>query len=117
MFRLDRSIVSMLLNIGMTDEPSLAVDWLAAHLQDRSQRGIAIETSALIRSGAIPVGAQLPPVRELARALGVSPATVSAAWSELRRFNVIAGRGRTGIRVSGNKVAPHPTRFEAIGQF
>jgi DNA-binding transcriptional MocR family regulator len=101
----------------MTDASSLAADWLAANLRDRSQRGIAIETSALIRSGAIPVGTQLPPVRELARALGVSPATVSAAWSELRRFNVIAGRGRTGIRVSDNKVAPHPTRFEAIGQF
>src|SRR5262245_1795170 len=100
----------------MTDQPSLAVDWLAAHLQDRSQRGIAIESSALIRSGAIPVGAQLPPVRVLARALGVSPATVSAAWSELRRFNVIAGRGRTGMRVSGTRAAPHPARFEQIGR-
>jgi DNA-binding transcriptional MocR family regulator len=97
--------------------PSVTIDWLTANLQDRSQRGIAIETSALIRSGAIPVGAQLPPVRELAQALGVSPGTISAAWSELRRFDVISGRGRTGIRVSGNKVAPHPTRFEQIGQF
>ncbi len=73
--------------------------------------------AALIRSGAIPMGAQLPPVRELAQVLGVSPATVSAAWSELKRNNVIAGRGRNGIWVCGNKPSPRPVRFESVGNF
>jgi DNA-binding transcriptional MocR family regulator len=91
--------------------------WLAARLADRSTRGIATETGALIRSGAIAVGMKLPPVRDLALALGVSPATVSAAWSELRRFKVISGRGRTGIWVCGDKVTPRPLRFEEIGNF
>lgn len=91
--------------------------WLKDRLTERTMRGIAVETSALIRSGAIPVGTQLPPVREIARALGVSPATISSAWSELRRHNVISGRGRNGVWVCGDKTAPRPSRFENIGNF
>jgi DNA-binding transcriptional MocR family regulator len=101
----------------MTETRAIAAEWLAARLNDCSSRGIAVETSALIRSGVIPIGARMPTVRDLAFALGVSPATVSAAWSELRRFNVIAGRGRTGIQVSGNKAALPPSRFDLNGHF
>ncbi|MBF9231933.1 aminotransferase-like domain-containing protein [Microvirga alba] len=96
---------------------TLAIGWLTARLHDRTMRGIALETGALIRSGAIPVGVQLPPVRELAQALGVSPATISSAWSELRRHKVISGRGRNGVWVSGDKITPRPQRFENIGNF
>jgi DNA-binding transcriptional MocR family regulator len=96
---------------------TLSSEWLAAHLNDRTRRGIATEAGALIRSGAIPVGVKLPPVRELAVALGVSPATVSAAWSELRRFKVISGQGRTGMWVCGDKLTPRPQRFEEVGNF
>jgi DNA-binding transcriptional MocR family regulator len=95
----------------------LSADWLETHLADRTMRGIAIAMSALIRSGAIPVGTQLPPVRDVARALGVSPATISTAWGELRRFKVVAGRGRNGIWVCGNQATPRPMRFERIGNF
>jgi DNA-binding transcriptional MocR family regulator len=91
--------------------------WLAAHLRARSTRGIAQEMGALIRAGAIPAGAHLPPVRGLAEQLGVSPATISAAWSELRRFNAIIGRGRTGMRVSGDPIAPRPARYGRGGYF
>ena len=56
-------------------------EWFAERLGDRTMRGIARETSALIRSGVLPVGSKLPPVRDLAYVLGVSPATVSQAWS------------------------------------
>jgi len=93
----------------MTDP--ISAEWLAARLKDRSMRGIAIETGALIRSGAIAVGAKLPSVRDLAFALGVSPATVSTAWSDLRKFKVISGRGRTGIHVCGDKLSPRPLRY------
>ncbi|MGO4573651.1 aminotransferase-like domain-containing protein [Microvirga sp. 2TAF3] len=96
---------------------TLEAEWLAAHLGDRTMRGIALETSALIRSGAIPIGTQLPPVRDLAHALNVSPATISAAWGELRRHKVIGGRGRNGVWVCGDKIAPRPSRFENIGNF
>lgn len=95
----------------------LSIAWLAERLTDRTTRGVALETTALIRSGAIAVGTQLPPVRELAQALGVSPATISGAWGELRRYKVISGRGRNGVWVSGDKVSPRPLRFEAVGNF
>lgn len=90
---------------------------LAESLKGLATREIAVEMAALIRSGAIPMGAQLPAVRDLAQALGVSPATVSAAWSELKRNKVIAGRGRNGVWVCGNKPSPRPVRFESVGNF
>ena len=99
----------------MDEEISIA--WLAEQLVDRSTRGIALGTTALIRAGAIPVGAKLPPVRELADALGVSPATISSAWGELRKQRVIIGRGRNGAWVNTNDVTPRPIRFETPGNF
>src|SRR5919112_5336125 len=93
------------------------VDWLAERLKERTARGIAVETSALIRSGALPIGVRLPTVRDLAFKLGVSPATVSDAWSELRRQKMIGGRGRTGTYVFGNTVAPRPARLGSVGHF
>jgi DNA-binding transcriptional MocR family regulator len=92
-------------------------DWLAQRLKERTARGIAVETSALIRSGALPIGARLPTVRDLAYKLGVSPATVSEAWSELRRQKMITGRGRTGTYVFGNTVSPRPARMGSVGHF
>lgn len=47
----------------------------------------------------------LPTVRELATKLGVSPATVAAAYKLLRTRGFIAGQGRRGTRV----VLPPPT--------
>jgi len=109
----------MLLNIKKTDDMDRTpdIEWLAERLKERSARGIAVETSALIRSGALPIGARLPTVRELAYKLGVSPATVSEAWSELRRQKMISGRGRTGTFVYGNTVAPRPARMGSVGHF
>ncbi|NDL62686.1 aminotransferase class I/II-fold pyridoxal phosphate-dependent enzyme [Acerihabitans arboris] len=96
---------------------ALDAGWLAERIPDRTIKGIALETAALIGSGAIPVGARLPAVRDLARLLDVSPATVSAAWGQLRRQKVITGTGRNGVWVCGNIVTPRPVRFEAIGNF
>jgi DNA-binding transcriptional MocR family regulator len=91
--------------------------WFAEKLTDRSIRGIALETSALIRGGALPVGAKLPPIRELAFSLGVSPATISEAWSELRRQKIITGRGRNGTWVSGDRFVAKPERLASAGHY
>jgi DNA-binding transcriptional MocR family regulator len=91
--------------------------WFAEKLSDRSIRGIALETSALIRAGALPVGAKLPPIRDLAFSLGVSPATISAAWSELRRQKIITGRGRNGTCVSGDRFVAKPERLASVGHY
>jgi DNA-binding transcriptional MocR family regulator len=68
---------------------------------DRGAQGIAAAVSRLVHSGELPAGARLPTVREIARELGVSPTTVSEAWSSLTRAGLIATRGRSGTVVLG----------------
>lgn len=81
-------------------------------------RGIAIGVAALIRSGALPVGTQLPAVRDLAVALEVSPATVSGAWKQLRSYRMVTGGSRrTGLWVQGDQTALRPVRYEGRGNF
>ncbi|PKA44546.1 PLP-dependent aminotransferase family protein (plasmid) [Rhizobium sullae] len=92
-------------------------DWFAEKLSDKTIRGIALETSALIRAGALPVGTKLPAIRDLAFALGVSPATISEAWSELRRQKIISGRGRNGTWVSGDRFVAKPERLASSGNY
>ncbi|WP_067969305.1 aminotransferase class I/II-fold pyridoxal phosphate-dependent enzyme [Aminobacter aminovorans] len=91
--------------------------WFADRLGDRTSRGIALETGAMIRSGLLPVGTKLPSVRDLAFRLGISPATVSIAWADLRRHKVIGGRGRNGAWVMGDRFAPRPTRLVSSGNY
>jgi DNA-binding transcriptional MocR family regulator len=67
----------------------------------RTAREISASVEAGIRTGALTPGDQLPPVRELAGQLRVSPATVAAAYSDLRRRGLTTGAGRAGTRVRG----------------
>lgn len=91
--------------------------WLAEKLTNRTQRGIALETSALVRAGILPVGTRLPAIRDLAYELGVSPATISEAWSDLRRQKIISGRGRNGTWVSGERFVAKPERLASSGNY
>lgn len=54
-----------------------------------------------LRDHALRPGESLPTVRGLADALGLSPATVAAAYRELRARGVVVGDGRRGTRVRG----------------
>ena len=93
------------------------VEWLSQQIEDASVKGIAHTASNLIHDGHIAVGMQMPAVRELAERLGVSPATVSAAWAQLKKQKVLAGKGRSGVWVCGNSVLPRQIRFEKIGNY
>ncbi|WP_019925857.1 PLP-dependent aminotransferase family protein [Nocardia sp. BMG111209] len=79
-----------------------------AGLTDRTAAGIAAAVRHEIRSGALPPGARLPTVREVARELRVSPATVTQAWRALAATGAIVARGRAGTFVGGPSPDPPP---------
>jgi DNA-binding transcriptional MocR family regulator len=68
-------------------------------LDDRTAAGIAAAVSRGIRSGELPPGTRLPTVREMAKKLKVSPATVNQAWRALAAAGAIVARGRAGTFV------------------
>ncbi|MGO7382857.1 PLP-dependent aminotransferase family protein [Rhizobium ruizarguesonis] len=96
---------------------AVEASWFAEKIADRSIRGIALETSALIRAGVLPIGTRLPAIRDIAYELHVSPATISEAWSELRRQKIISGRGRNGTWVSGDRFVAKPERLASSGNY
>ncbi|MGC5170903.1 aminotransferase class I/II-fold pyridoxal phosphate-dependent enzyme [Microbacterium sp. DT81.1] len=63
---------------------------------DRSPGGIAATIARGVSAGDLAPGDRLPTVRTLAAAIGVSPATISAAWQALGRAGLIESRGRAG---------------------
>jgi DNA-binding transcriptional MocR family regulator len=69
--------------------------------QGRSAKEISASVEAGVRDGQLAPGDHLPPVRELAGQLGVSPTTVAAAYSDLRRRGITTGSGRAGTRIRG----------------
>ncbi|KQR36573.1 MULTISPECIES: aminotransferase-like domain-containing protein [Agrobacterium] len=91
--------------------------WLAERITNKTIRGIALETSALVRAGVLPVGTRLPAMRDLAYELGVSPATISEAWSELRQQKIISGRGRNGTWVCAERFIAKPERLASSGHY
>jgi DNA-binding transcriptional MocR family regulator len=64
-----------------------------------SASSISASVEAGVRAGDLIAGAALPPVRVLAGALHVSPATVAKAYQELRLRGVLETAGRRGTRV------------------
>ncbi|SDT38396.1 aminotransferase-like domain-containing protein [Microlunatus soli] len=96
---------------------AIGTDWLAERLPSPTAKDLAADLGQLIKHGEIPPGARLPPVRDLAAVLGVSPATVSSAWQRLRARDVLVGGGRSGMQVAGAPTTPRPVRYQSEGDF
>lgn len=87
---------------------------VALAIETRTPHGIAAGISRLITTGDLAAGDRLPTVRELAKELGVSPATVSHAWQTLAGAGLITSRGRSGSFV---RTAPRewmPRRYQRL---
>lgn len=91
-----------------------AVAEFLAGVHDRTAAGIAAAVSHRIRSGALAPGTRLPTVREVARALKVSPATVNQAWRALAGAGAIVARGRAGTFVG---TPPPPVPLTAASRY
>src|SRR2546423_3654434 len=61
---------------------------------------ISASVEALVEADRVAPGTALPPVRRLADHLGVSPATVAAAYRDLQVRGLVTASGRRGTRVS-----------------
>ncbi len=93
-----------------------ATDSLVADsVVDRSPKGIAAAVHRLIRAGRLTTGDRLPTVRDLAKDLGISPATVSEAWQALAAVGAIQARGRAGTFVRDTVEPTRPSRYLGIG--
>nr|WP_286132082.1 aminotransferase class I/II-fold pyridoxal phosphate-dependent enzyme [Clavibacter michiganensis] len=87
------------------------LDTITGAVESKTPEGIAAAISRLIRGGALRSGERLPTVRNVASALGVSPATVSNAWQALSKVGLITSRGRAGSYVLEASTAWMPPHF------
>ena len=77
------------------------------HIRGRRAGEIAGSIERGIREGDLAGGVRLPTVRGLAGRLGVSAATVAAAYRDLRHRGLVVAAGRQGTTVAGSApVAP-----------
>src|SRR5438093_8207988 len=84
------------------------------YISGRTAVNIARSVESAVAAGKIQAGEQLPVVRELATRLGVSPATVAAAYRILQDRGVTLAERRRGTRIRPSApaapVPPPPPR-------
>lgn len=84
---------------------------LEQHMAVPTARGLAASVGAVIGAGHLNPGDRLPPIRVVAKQLGLSPTTVSAAWAMLQRATILTTDGRSGTRVTPRQSGP--SRYRA----
>lgn len=92
-------------------QPTVAgAAWLVKQLPGRGAQDIGAGVEALIASGRLLPGTQLPTIRELAKAAGVSVGTVLTAWNRLRELDLIETRRRGGTVVRSRAEQARPAQ-------
>jgi DNA-binding transcriptional MocR family regulator len=82
----------------------------------RNASEISRDVETALREGRVAPGVPLPPVRELAAELGLSPVTVAAAYRALREKGIARGNGRAGTRITGAPpIGPRPSLVVPAG--
>jgi len=94
--------MSQLKSIQDDDPPS----WLPKMSANGGPRFLQIADAlqAAVADGSLIPGARLPPQRQLAAQLGVDLTTITRAYDEARRRNLLEGRGARGTYVAAPKV-------------
>ncbi len=70
------------------------------NLNGKTTAEIATQLTSAIRTGRLSVGDKLPPIRQLATQLGVSPNTVANAYTQLGDAGLVISHGRGGTLVA-----------------
>ena len=78
--------------------------------RERTSKGLADALSEAIGNGSLVEGDLLPPIRDVATTLAVSPSTVSTAWRLLAHAGAIHSDGRRGTVVLARR-GPGPARY------
>ena len=71
----------------------------------------------LVRTGALPVGARLPTIRQLAGDLGLAAGTVARVYRELEAAGVLHTARRQGTVVAAVPATPDTTLAEAAAAY
>jgi DNA-binding transcriptional MocR family regulator len=77
-------------------------------------RAIAASVERAIEQRRLPAGQRLPPIRDVAARLNVSPATVAAAYRAVQMRGLVAGDGRNGTRVRSSSQPGGQTAMSAL---
>lgn len=80
----------------------------------RNPRALSRTIMEMVAEGELTPGMHMPTVREVAGALGMSPAGVAAAWRELVDWRVLETKRRGGTTVLGPALARRATRFDVM---
>jgi DNA-binding transcriptional MocR family regulator len=83
-------------------------DLVQKYIRGTTAVKISQEIEEAVRSGRLLPGDRLPPVRELAGELGISPTTVASAYQSLQSRAVLVAHKRRGTRVSHRPLAGSP---------
>lgn len=83
---------------------------IEVRMDEPTARGLANAVSRAIRDGVLVPGTKLPPIRQVAAELVLSPTTVTAGWRLLARAGTIHSDGRRGTTVAETH-APGAVRY------